>query len=65
MAAVSDYSGFILGDMIYLIGTLDALHLVAFGGMAYYVGWPHRKGVLYRSLRLLNSSDGVQYEYAM
>ena len=46
MAAVFDYSGFILGNMIYLIGTLDALHRVAFKGMAYYVGWPRRKDVL-------------------
>jgi len=43
MAAVFDYSEFILGNMIHLIGTLDALHREAFGGMAYYVGWPHRK----------------------
>ena len=46
MAGVFDYSEFIVGNMIYLSGTLDALHLAAFGGMAYYVGWPHRKNVL-------------------
>lgn len=32
MAAVFDYSEFILGNMIHLVGTLDALHLEAFGG---------------------------------
>ena len=64
MAAVFDYSEFILGNMIHLIGTLDALHLEAFGGWLTTWGGPIAK-VFYRSLRLLNSSHGVQYEYAM
>ena len=64
MAAVFDYSEFVLGNMIDLIGTLDALHLEAFGGWLTMWGGPIAK-VFCRSLRLLKSSHGVQYEYAM
>lgn len=64
MAAVFDYSDFILGNMIHLMGTLDALHLEAFGGWLTTWGGPIAN-LFRRSLQLLNSSHGVQDEYAM
>ena len=64
MAAVFDYSEFVLKNMIYLIGTLDALHWRRLEG--WLTTWGGRIAkMFYRSLWPLNSSDGVQYEYAM